>query len=81
MPDLAPDNRPPTIDPELLSILVCPVTRSRLEQRGDQLVATQGGLHYPIEDGIPILLPERAILPDDIPSMDEFRRRHAAIIP
>ena len=42
-----------TFDPELLHILVCPLTRSPLKIEGDELVATVGGLRYPIRDGIP----------------------------
>ncbi|MFW6032970.1 MAG: Trm112 family protein, partial [Phycisphaeraceae bacterium] len=53
----------PAIDPELLEILVCPLTRSRLRQEGDELVAEQpegAGLRYPVRDGIPVLLVEEA---------------------
>jgi uncharacterized protein YbaR (Trm112 family) len=52
----------PKISPELLSVLRCPVTGSPLAQEGDELVSTAAGdsgvkLRYPIEDGIPLLLP------------------------
>jgi uncharacterized protein YbaR (Trm112 family) len=52
----------PKISAELLSVLRCPVTGSSLVQDGDELVSTQAGdsgelLRYPIEDGIPLLLP------------------------
>ena len=52
----------PKISPELLSVLRCPVTGSPLVQEGDELVTTAAGdsgakLRYPIEDGIPLLLP------------------------
>ena len=52
----------PKISPELLSVLRCPVTGSRLVQEGDELVSTVAGesgakLRYAIEDGIPLLLP------------------------
>lgn len=52
----------PKISPELLSVLRCPVTGSPLVQEGDELVSTAAGdsgvkLRYPIEDGIPLLLP------------------------
>lgn len=52
----------PKISPELLSVLRCPVTGSPLVQDGDELVTTAAGaagekLRYPIEDGIPLLLP------------------------
>lgn len=52
----------PKISPELLSVLRCPVTGSPLVQDGEELVTTAPGpagekLRYPIEDGIPLLLP------------------------
>ena len=52
----------PKISPELLSVLRCPVTGSPLVQDGGELVTTEAGsagvkLRYPIEDGIPLLLP------------------------
>jgi len=70
-----------TVDPDLLKILVCPLTRSPLCQQGDELVAETGGLRYPIKDGIPILLIEEARLPEGISSLDEFKRRYADQIP
>ncbi len=50
------------IDPWLLSILVCPVTRTALEHdamRGE-LVSRAAGLAYPVRDGVPVLLVEEA---------------------
>jgi len=49
-----------TIDPELLEILRCPLTHSRLRQEGDFLIAEVGGLAYPVRDGIPVFLVEEA---------------------
>ncbi len=69
------------LDPELLEILVCPLTRSRLRQEGDFLVSEVGGLRYPIRDGIPILLIDQAELPPGIASLDEFRQKFSAQIP
>jgi uncharacterized protein YbaR (Trm112 family) len=74
----------PNIDAELLAILVCPLTRSRLRQEGDALVAEKpqgAGLRYPIKDGIPVLLVDEAHLPEGVASVDEFRRRYAEHIP
>ena len=69
----------PPLDPRLLEILVCPVTRAKLRQEGDRLVAEQpegAGLRYPIRDGIPVLLPDEAILPEGVPSLEAFKKQH-----
>jgi uncharacterized protein YbaR (Trm112 family) len=50
------------VDPRLLEILVCPVTRGPLEldrERGE-LISRSAKLAYPIRDGVPIMLPEEA---------------------
>jgi uncharacterized protein len=49
-------------DPKLLEILVCPVTKMRLEYDAEkqELISRTAGLAYPIRDGIPIMLPEEA---------------------
>ena len=76
--------QPPTsnaIDPELLSILRCPLTRSVLRQEGDFLVAEVGGLAYPVRDGIPVMLIEEARLPAGVASLDEFKQRYRDQIP
>ena len=64
-----------SVDPDLLKILVCPLTRSPLHQDGDELVAAIGGLRYPIRDGIPILLIDEARLPEGVASLDAFKAR------
>ena len=69
------------IDPELLSILRCPLTRSRLRQEGDFLIAEVGGLAYPVRDGIPVMLIEEARLPAGVSTLDEFKQRHRDQIP
>lgn len=74
----------PKVESGLLEILVCPVTRSKLRQEGDYLVAEQpegAGLRYPIRDGIPILLAEEAELPEGVESLQAFRQRYAELIP
>ncbi|ESR23914.1 Trm112 family protein [Lutibaculum baratangense] len=50
------------IDPKLLEILVCPVTKTVLEYHRDrqELVSRAAKLAYPIRDGIPIMLREEA---------------------
>lgn len=70
-----------SIRPELLDILVCPLTRSPVRQEGDELVAEVGGLRYPIRDGIPVMLIEEAKLPDGVASLDEFKAKYKDQIP
>jgi uncharacterized protein YbaR (Trm112 family) len=50
------------IDPKLLEILVCPVTKGPLEydRVARELVSRKAGLAYPVRDGIPIMLPDEA---------------------
>ena len=50
------------VDPKLLEILVCPVTKGPLEydRERQELVSRSAKLAYPIRDGIPIMLPEEA---------------------
>ena len=52
----------PGIDPRLLEILVCPVTRGTLEydRAAQELISKGAKLAYPIRDGVPIMLPEEA---------------------
>lgn len=63
------------LDPQLLEILRCPLTHSRLRQEGAFLIAEVGGLRYPIRDGIPVMLVEEAELPADVKSMDEMKAK------
>jgi uncharacterized protein YbaR (Trm112 family) len=58
----------------MLALLACPLTGSRLRRDGDFLVSEEGGVRYPIENGIPILLRERAVLPPGVASVEGFKR-------
>jgi uncharacterized protein YbaR (Trm112 family) len=51
-----------TVDPKLLEILVCPVTKTTLEydRERQELISPAAKLAFPIRDGIPILLEEEA---------------------
>jgi uncharacterized protein YbaR (Trm112 family) len=55
MPDRA-------LDPKLLEILVCPVTKGQLEwdAAAGELISRRAGLAYPVLDGIPVMLPDEA---------------------
>ena len=50
------------VDPRLLEVLVCPVTRGPLQfdRAKGELISRGAKLAYPIRDGVPILLPEEA---------------------
>ena len=58
----SPDRLDSTVDPKLLEILVCPVTKGPLEfdAARQELISRSAKLAYPIRDGIPIMLPEAA---------------------
>ena len=53
---------PAEVDPKLLEILVCPLTKGALlyDRERQELVSPQAGLAYPIRDGIPIMLVDEA---------------------
>ena len=58
------------VDPKLLEILVCPLTKGSLSYDADtqELISARAGLAYPIRDGIPIMLADEArVLGDDGP--------------
>lgn len=69
MPD-TPQPASHKVDPKLLEILVCPLTKTTLEYdaAANELISRKAGLAYPIRDGIPIMLPDEARpLPDAAP--------------
>jgi len=51
-----------SLDPWLLTKLVCPATRTplRYDEPAQELVSDQAGLAYPVRDGVPVLLVEAA---------------------
>ncbi len=57
-----PDRPASSIDPKLLEILVCPLTKGPLEYDAErqELISRSGKLAYPIREGIPIMLAEEA---------------------
>lgn len=48
--------------PQLLELLVCPLTKTRLvyDEHAQELISQTAQLAYPIRDGIPIMLPQEA---------------------
>jgi uncharacterized protein len=63
------------IDEFLMQTLRCPITLSKLRHEGDWLIAEVGGLKYPVRNGIPVMLPEEATLPEGVATLDEFKKR------
>jgi uncharacterized protein len=57
-----PERPEGAVDPKLLEILVCPMTKGPLEYDAarQELISRTAKLAYPIRDGIPIMLPEEA---------------------
>lgn len=70
MSDTAPEPYPPAtddgamkpVDPKLLEMLVCPLTRGRLshDATAQELISQTARLAYPIRDGVPIMLVSEA---------------------
>ncbi len=60
------------IDPKLLEILVCPLTKAplRYDREAHELISDEARLAYPIRDGIPIMLVDeaRALRDDETPA-------------
>ena len=71
MPEKTMNDTKSTVDPKLLEILVCPLTKSPLhyDHQAQELISDQANLAYPIRGGIPIMLIDEArrINSDDAP--------------
>ncbi len=61
-PNIPADRPADSVDPKLLEILVCPLTKTQLEYDAakQELISRAAKLAYPIRDGIPIMLAEEA---------------------
>ena len=57
------------VDPKLLEILVCPLTKTplRYDRRARELISDQAGLAFPIRNGVPIMLVDEARALDNDP--------------
>lgn len=62
MQAVAADPSNGTLDPGLLKILVCPLTRAdlRYDAEAEELISEEAGLAYPVKDGVPVMLVEEA---------------------
>ena len=67
----------PGIDPRLLDLLVCPLTKGplRYDRVRQELISDQAGLAYPIRDGIPIMLVDEARTLEEDEDLPEIVRR------
>ena len=52
------------VDPELLAILACPLDKQAVSRQGNYLVCQECQRHYPIRDGIPVMLIDEALTPE-----------------
>jgi uncharacterized protein YbaR (Trm112 family) len=52
----------PGVDPRLLEVLVCPVSRAALtyDREANELISRAAGLAYPIRNGVPVMLRDEA---------------------
>jgi len=59
----------PPVDPDLLAILVCPLTKTtlRYDRAAGELISDKAGLAFPIRDGIPVMLVDEARRIEDDP--------------
>ncbi len=70
--DTAATTAPSGVDPRLLEILICPITRLPLtyDRAANELISKKARLAYPIRGGIPIMLEEEARDLDDLPAAE-----------
>ncbi len=52
------------VDPELLEILACPLDKQPVTREGNYIVCSECKRHYPIRDGIPVMLIDEALTPE-----------------
>ncbi len=68
----APDDATNAVDPKLLELLVCPLTKTRLvyDAKARELISKAAGLAFPIRNGVPLMIEEAARKLND----DDLRR-------
>jgi uncharacterized protein YbaR (Trm112 family) len=73
---MAEPSKPDPVDPKLLDLLVCPLTKGplRYDRVRQELISEQAGLAYPIRDGIPIMLVDEARPLDEDEALPEAVR-------
>ncbi len=70
-PDTPAEFMPNGVDPRLLELLICPITRQPLvyDRASNELISKKARLAYPIRGGIPIMLEEEARDMDALPDL------------
>jgi uncharacterized protein YbaR (Trm112 family) len=65
------------VDPKLLEILVCPLTKTTLQYdaAAQELISRAAGLAYPIRNGVPLMTVESARRLDDATAANEHGQR------
>jgi uncharacterized protein YbaR (Trm112 family) len=60
--ETAPTKMPERVDPRLLELLVCPLTRTTLiyDAAAQELISRAAGLAFPIKDGVPLMTVDTA---------------------
>lgn len=68
------DEQSDAVDPKLLELLVCPLTKTRLiyDAAARELISRAAGLAFPIRNGVPLMIEDAARPLTD----DDFKRRH-----
>lgn len=71
------DAGPARVDPKLLEILVCPLTKTTLQYdaAAQELISRAAGLAYPIRNGVPLMTVESARRLDGAPAANERAQR------
>ena len=66
--DKIPNREQSEVDPKLLDILVCPLSKTPLiyDKKANELISKSAGLAFPIRNGVPILLIDEARQLDEL---------------
>jgi uncharacterized protein YbaR (Trm112 family) len=66
-PMTTPEDMSQTVDPRLLEVLVCPLTKTtlRYDRERQELISDAARLAFPIREGVPIMLPDEARVLED----------------
>ena len=66
--DKIPNREQNEVDPKLLDILVCPLSKTPLiyDKKANELISKSAGLAFPIRNGVPILLIDEARQLDEL---------------